>query len=662
MLKIDQSTTKQSLFKMLEQSTQQVGDLEILIDSLPAFMSTPIALNIFSYQVDKYPRKLIWKCQDKETAEMLQSCGFHVTRKATIQPVETNKPLVIEEPNQVETNPKVIEQSREYDLAQSTVEVAPPNHKTTAQNEAIKQHIAGDKQTTSEKPSQPHPQFQLALTPPQTVETKKPQATIISLKKNINERKSESAVNEQIKGHGKNLENSCNEFNSWQTWFNPRDRLNKDSLTKNYQYQPSSLLGDAEAISSEQDFDKWLHNVHNAKAAIDNLRNKQSTGSDIISSDLIKKNRRSRQQSLSKNFQLITGAVLTTCLLILFLLVFPTNVYTVEIESPLLEESTEVNIPVSDFSQKPIVVSTNSEIDATGRKEVETVNATGSAILVNQSGNAINLTNGGFYLVANGQRYKHEFDANLPRTIVVPSRNDLNGPRVEIEVRAVQEGAGANQPEDTRFSVINLKEQNVGNALFGLAVTPIQNKELSGDRVVTQSDLDLLATTNEGEIAQEIGREISNIQEEGIFTNPEWYVRAETDQEYNASVGDTKPEVSLATTTNLTLYYLPQEIIANKIKTENDKVEEVTEVLIKEQDGDFADPANQISLDIFYSYLEATEIDTNSVSQTLAKETDFVQAEQKLKEQYPYIKSIDKQEIGVQMPMVQPKIDINVVE
>ncbi len=87
MIKINNSTTKQSLFRMLEDAAKNSGDLYILVESLPAFMSTKIALNIFSYQIDKYPRKIIWESEHEYVLDLLESVGFTTPRQTKITPV-----------------------------------------------------------------------------------------------------------------------------------------------------------------------------------------------------------------------------------------------------------------------------------------------------------------------------------------------------------------------------------------------------------------------------------------------------------------------------------------------------------------------------------------------------------------------------------------------
>lgn len=625
MLKISNCTSKKNLFSLLESATSEKGDLEIYIESLPAFMSTQIALTIFSYQVDKYPRTIIWKCKDKETADLLQVVGFKAVRKTTIPTI------VVTETQTADTQAKEV-----------------PNIST--------QNI--------EKPNLPARQKENEN---KIVISSKHNPNLISAKNIINgiQTSTTKVQKEQIIENSKTIKNPAYGFNNWQQSLNtPRDRLSPGNITNEHIYSPSTLLGSNSPSNTDQDLDQWLKKIHFTKSAIDNLhgQNQENTDNTNISAELLRKQTTKTKKSLSKNFQLIVGAVLTTCIMILFLLIFPTTVYTVELNKILVEDSAELSFKTSDFNTKSVSLSTKSTMEATGTKEVETANAIGSAVLFNTSGNDLNLTNGGFYLVSGGKKYKHEFDANQGKVITIPARNDLNGPTVEIIIRAVEPGAGSNLSENTRFSIINLKEQNVGNALFGLSVTPIQNKELSGDKVATQSDFDLLKTTNEGKIAQNIGKEISNLQEEGVFTNADWYKQNSQELQYDSKIGEVKEKISLTTDSIFTIYTLPKELIEKNLKIKNSKIENLVEIVIKKQNGNFEEDKNIITLNLFYSYHEASQLDKIAISQTLKDKNNFNEVEQQLKSQYPEIKKIDKKDIGISLPMINPKIDINIVE
>lgn len=643
MLTINSSTSKKTLFEMLENAIDEKGDLEIIIDSLPAFMSTRIALTIFSYQIDRYPRQIIWRCQDKETVDLLQAVGFTAVRKLTIQPVLATAV-------DLETSPGYSEPVEESDrgekLTNSANPVAPDP--ATSVNKSLEVRSFEVKKTKIENP------LVISLKPKQT-QIAKSSAVLGTLRQRFQVGQLKMTTEEAASSH-------VFSFNSWQQSLKPRERLTPENITATHHYQPSALLDPGLGSTKEQDLDQWLRKVQITKSAIDSLRFRNTQEDDLVSRELLKNRATKKHQNLARLFQLVTGAVLTTSAIILFLLIFPTTVYTVELEKPLIEQSAEISFRVSEFNQKSVILSTKSTIETTGSKEIETANATGKAILLNTSGKDLNLTNGGFYLVADGKKYKHEYDPNQSRIITIPAGNHLNGPTVEIRIRAVEPGPAANLPENTRFSIINLKEQNVGNALFGISTTPIQNKELSGEKVATQSDFDLLKTLNEGKIAQELGKEIVAVQAADVFTNAEWYSQNSQNLEYDARVGEVKPKISLVTESVFTVYYLPKETIERKLKSQNTKIDDLVEVLIKKQHGSFEKSDNLINLDVFYSYRESLELDKGSISRTLASQKSLDEAEQKLREQYPQIKRIDKRETGLFLPMINPKIDIDIVE
>ncbi len=679
MIKINNSTTKQSLFRMLEDAAKNSGDLHILVESLPAFMSTRIALSIFSYQIDKYPRKIIWKSEYGYVLDLLESAGFTTIRQTKITPT-------LEKP---ETSPQ-----GDADSSKNFGQIKPENAVNTDLNAArnfVKEELQDSNKKLSdlvstskntnfnnqevttpqtnlplnsneENKQQPFTSSRLISQNQQIIlhTSAKPNSSLST--QNSSQQISTGANQTQPNPTENQNDANSNYFNSWKKWFSSKEKLNLLNLTKDYKYRPSSLLYEKnQTPQDDQDLDQWIKKIKNTKSAIDNIRIRETAFDEYISQNLLTKRIQTKRQ-LNKKFYLFLSSVLTTCLLVLFLFVYPTNVYTVEIENPEVQSSTTVNLPLSKFSQKSITVAVSSTIEATGTKEIETTNATGKAILLNTSGNAINLTNGGFYLVNGGQKYKHEFDPNLPEIITIPSRNDLNGPRIEIKIRAVNPGSAPNLPQDTKFSIVNLQEKSLGNALFAISTTPIQNKEVSGDRVITRSDLDLLKTLNEGKIAQELGKEIAKLQNDNVFTNPDWQIQNTVVLDFDGEVGEIKNTVTLVTQSVNTLFFLPREVLIDLIKLGNPKIDRVTEIIIKDQSGNFESSSSQISLELFFSYTEKYNIDKYLITQTLSSETDFSLAEQQLKQKFPNIKRVEKKETGLNMPMINPKISINIVE
>lgn len=682
MIKINNSTTKQSLFRMLEDAAKNSGDLYILVESLPAFMSTKIALNIFSYQIDKYPRKIIWESEHEYVLDLLESVGFTTPRQTKITPV-------LEKP---EISPQKLTDSTSENFGQIKTEDEANTDLDAAKNFAKKELkedsserssnlVFTTKNTNFNNEELVAPQ---ANSPLNNNEEKNQQAsinsrsvdqnqqTILRTSPNPNSNLVVQNSNQQINPDithttqqdltkGKNDVGS-NYFNSWENWFNSREKLHLLNLTKNYKYRPSSLLYEQNQTTQDnQDLDQWIKKIKNTKSAIDNIRIRETTFDDYISQKLLTKKLQTSRQ-LSRKFYLFLSSILTICLLVLFLFAYPTNVYTVKVKNPEIQSSTTVNLPLSKFSQKSVTVTVSSTIKATGTKEVETTNSTGKAILLNTSGNAISLTNGGFYLVNGGQKYKHEFDPNLPNVINIPPRNDLNGPRIEIKIRAVNPGSTANLPQDTKFSVVNLREKSLGNALFAISTTPIQNKEISGDHIITQSDLDLLKTINEGKIAQELAKEIAKLQNNNVFTNPDWQIQNTVVLDFDGKVGEAKNTVTLVTQSVNTLFFLPKDVLVELIKLGKPEIDRVVEVIIKDQSGNFESSNGQISLELFFSYIEKYNIDKYLISQTLSNQTDLSLAEQQLKQKFPNIKRVEKRETGLNMPMITPKISINIVE
>ncbi len=727
MFKLTKHTSKQEVFAVLE-ANLRLSNKEVLIfvDSLPPFMSTRIALSIFSYQINNYPKKLIWQTTDEGIYKLLSSVGFIVqnlvqtdnsnlssknvvgvdsqadssslkmgprmeikTNDLEDTTNQFNSNQTVGSPNNYRPVQKVTQTS--VAVESSELDISKPSTKTnwgslsSSNNQStgpVKIVATGSnsslvlvnskarsllefkqKLQTSSNDAVSHANQTLGNSRPVGLETDINLKTVADSKLTVESTTEDDSSITYSKSQ--DPKKYVNDFNAWQSSLNNQKstpKLNLDNLTKQTQYKSNKLLQENHFYSNhDQDLDQWLARIRHTKQAIDSTKLADSSNPKI-NAQIVSFQPKVRSTKIVKRLYLFTSAVLSMLLLMLLLITLPTNVYTIKIDNPLIESSTTISLPVSKFNKKIVSATVSSTIESTGTKEVETTNATGKVILVNASGNNISLTNGGFYLIKDGKKYKHEFDPNLPGIITIPARNDLNGPRIEVAVRAVNPGAGANLPENTRFSIVNLKEQTLGNALFAISVTPIQNKELSGDRVVTQSDLDLLASLNQGKLAQEVGKELAKLRSENLFTDPDWYTMQIANGQADAKVGQVQPKVTLTTEAVITLYYLPKDYLTQLIQSTNSEINQITDVVIKKYSGELSQLDNQISLDVFFNYTKKAQLDKNLIGQTLATEKDSTKAEELLKKQFPSIKKIEKREVGISIPIVSPKIQVEIVE
>jgi|GEM_PF-1607448 len=724
MFTLTKRTSKQELFTILEANLKLPNkEVLIFVDSLPPFMSTRIALSIFSYQINNYPKKLIWHTTDEEISKLLSDVGFVVQNLTQVDSpnvkssnvVSTdsqsaNSELVMEAQagvttsisettnqfvsNQTSNSPKNHRPIKELTQASVATKIGELNTSTPTAKANWDNAASSDKQSIKSVKTATQTGSSLVLVDSRArslLEFKqKVRVSSSYTTNNTNQTLGNSKpVNLEFGGGLKSTSQSklvaqsisadnlssdsklefskqyVKDFNAWQSWLNDQKttpKLNLDNLTKQTQYQFNKLLQEDKLYSNhDQDLDQWLAKIRHTKQAIDSSKLTNSTNSKV-NVQIVSFQPRARSTKIVKRLYLFTSAVLSLLLFVLLLITLPTNVYTIKIDNPLIESSATISLPVSKFNKKTVSVTVSSTIESTGTREVETTNATGKVILVNASGNNISLTNGGFYLIKDGKKYKHEFDPNLPGIITIPARNDLNGPRIEVTVRAVNPGAGANLPENTRFSIVNLKEQTLGNALFAISVTPIQNKELSGDRVVTQSDLDLLASLNQGKLAQEVGKELAKLRSENLFTDPDWYTMQITNSQADAKVGQVQPKVTLTTEAVVTLYFLSKDYLTQLVRDTNSEISQISDIVIKKYSGELSSLDNQISLDVFFSYNKKTQLDKNLIGQTLATQKDTSKAEELLKKQFPNIKKIEKREVGINIPIIAPKIELEIVE
>jgi hypothetical protein len=195
---------------------------------------------------------------------------------------------------------------------------------------------------------------------------------------------------------------------------------------------------------------------------------------------------------------------------------------------------------------------------------------------------------------------------------------------------------------------------------FGITISNVQNSQISGEKTVTDADHSLLLGTSESDLAKKRVEEIAKIQEDDIFTNPEWFKNTGSSYDFTQLVGTQVPEVALNVEVNTDIYYLPREVLENKIKEANQDVDTINQLALIETNGSFTEDQS-IALKIFYSYDKTSDISTQEVRSQI-KDADCHSSPADLQVQYPNIDYVDCRNLGVPIPGINPRVDVTIVK
>lgn len=683
MLQITNKTTKKELLQSLTQLANKKGELIINIDSLPSFIATEVSFNVFNYQISNYPREIQWRSENPKIvmflkdlqANLHEDCNKVETKQAEKNQSQTDtqihEQIKINKPESLKSHPHPTQQSFEKRIAKgygvTSYGVEPDraytekkgtnnlvnnqnqsNQYTQPQTESIKQGLTNPKVSNKSAPFAPPVPEKVAP----TLQNQKP----FSEKFLDQETYQPSSLikNEQFK---------TAETPKPQPQPQPQPpqevRQTVPQQSKNTFRNSASLLEGADMTEEElkDEMDGWLDRIYSAKEGLSKIKDEKKVKQ-------VKKDKRgsfvSGDKTPLKNLYFVTASLVVSFLIVGIFIFFPTNAYTVEINPSTIESSTIIKLDQKDFTEKKVELEAKSEIATTGTKELETTNASGTVSLINTSGGDINISNGRFYLYSNGKKYTPLKNDNYSKTITIPARNDLHGPEITVTVVASEAGTTYDLTKGATFTITNLYGLNVGRNLYGLAKEDILSADSSTKKYVTETDLDLLKTTNEGELAKQRVEEIGKIQDNETFTNQDWYVDTETRYKYTNKVGESVEKVGLETETTTQLYFLSKELLETEIINSNQEIYQIVEIRqIDITEGEFGEKGT-ITLDVFYKYSKKTDFNENEIKELL-KDGDYEEAKYQIQEQYPEV-YIEKKELGVKIPGIKPRADFNIVK
>lgn len=690
MLTITSQKTKKGILDALIRESKKKGELEIAVESLPSFLNTPVAFTVFSYQIGNFPRKIVWTSSDPAILSFLKNCDVQVREYGTksqerVGLINVSKKVLPRE--EVGGSDKVAiknDFSEEQDIQGETT-----NYGVSQYGGESGEHDSSFVENV-ERRMRRKAEAERGL-----------RESNFGLGGAGTFRYNEGAFN-YTSNKGENQNEAQNKISSSQVFsremkYNPGSYLSEDS---EQEVEPKSKTFVNQGYNMDDTFDAWLTKIDSTKEALEEIKTKQmqsmqnqSSEKQIVARDEIKTGLAPKKDTLAnkkwftnqakpkkikkdKNFG-ESFRVLTTkfgyyglaALLMVslfgssFLFFFPTNVYTIEVKVQPIQSGQILEIPVSEFDRKVIESNADFSVVPTGTKEVKTINSTGKVSLVNKSGNDITISNGRFYVEKDGKKYRAVYNNNYSKSITIPSRNDLTGKKVLVDVVAVESGKKYDQVKGEKLSILNLQGQSVGSLerLYARAYTDIKSQEGGSDKIVTKTDLDLLKTTNEGVLEKDRIDAMRDIQGGKYLTNPEWYVNSSYSLSYSHKQGEAADNVFLTTEATASIYYISKDIVASIIKKADPEVYNIEDIMVKTWSGNFNSQDSEIKLNVLYTYTKKLDLNKDQISQSF-EDKAFDNAKNRIKEDYPEVYSIKKKEFGLQLPGIKPRTDVDIVE
>lgn len=608
MISVNSSTLKKDLLTQLQSESDSHGDLYIELVSLPSYLNTPVAFTIFNYQINSYPRKIIWIANNDTIFSLLQNVEANIiTQKdySEIAPQLANSDVIEEDSEQNHTK-----NQSNHTVLSTQIQSKNDDQKDSNSSNAQKHH-----------PEHSHPQFEGTQFDSSTLFVSNPIIDSI------------------------------------------------DTITSPSIPSPSIISTNSQKIK-KQNFDQWLERLSATKEALDSLKTNSkdfSKPNDSANDNPIVARPSSHhldtytppqpQRTFSKKF--VVFATISVVFLILGAIsLFPTTAYTITLKAETEERSVELEIPTEEFARRNSRIEATAEGVSSGQQSLPTERAIGLVSLINPGNKEVTLDNGKFRLMYNNNEYEAVVNSTLTSTFKIPARNNLNGPAIEFTIQSRNTGAEYNLPESTQLEIVNFLGQKVCLTCYAVTISPIVNSQISGEKIITEADHSLLIGTIESDIAKKRISEVENIQEKDVFTHPSWYKNTGSDYTFSQPTGARAVSFSLKAVVTTELYYLPQSVVEQKIRQNNDQIQEFKNIALLETSGGF--DQSVIKVKMFYSFTKKSTISSDTLKQSI-KEANCKSDLVSLQQQHPSIDYVDCRNQGMQIPGIPPRVDLKIV-
>ena len=608
---VTSQTRQVTLLHNFTLAARQPGTLYVNVESLPIYLSTAIAFSIFSYKLKNYPRPIVWRSvsSDKETrvsvAELLREAP--VQADLAYEPVNSDL---------VET---LVDPADEEEVVEAASTETTPDPDPAAPGLAV---------LVEEPTSEPVPAAPLPATTVEEPVSAEPEPT------------PETAESDFDYDFNLVFSQAAAEVDQ-QAFF----------------AQHPEPVETGEKPKSLHEFDKWIGKIEATKVALDKMKGTDGEEEERIrvpgAADIPSGARGRQPKTVLFLSTLFSGVVGLMAALILF----PNTVYTLSVTPPVQTEEINLTVPTNAFSSQTVSLTEEATRPTSGSGENGTTRAVGRAAITNRTREAVVLDEGQYYLEADGARYILLGNETLPDSIVVPPEAQET---VEIPIQASEAGADYTLEAGRNLELLSL----VGTTLCAdcevRTITAVTPSEQVGTRTVAEADREVLRSETDSLIASKRVETYRGLAGSSTVSDPNWFQNEGSEYVFNHGVGETADELTLEVEVETRLYYLPRTDLEDVLRKENPEAAAIRDIQILSSAGSFGVDEN-ITLTLLYEYAQETEIDREVIRESL-QELGDVEAQAVIQEQFPAVRRISKQDTGVSIPGVKPRINLNIVE
>jgi hypothetical protein len=408
--------------------------------------------------------------------------------------------------------------------------------------------------------------------------------------------------------------------------------------------------------TTNNNLDEWLKRIETTRRSLEKIRQQNSNRSNrsLQAADIAKAASGAKMGWQSLSFL----SVFLTFIIVGFVSLFPTRVYTINVNPNSINQSTQITLPLNRFSSQEINLETTEtqNLDTKAKKEVD--RSIGQVEIVNSSGGAIAFDRSGIILTAqNGKTYRQVASPEDPATYRLPA----NGGSVTITIQATGDGDSFNLDAGEVLSLKNLRRESLGNKIQATVINQISNIVETEDKIVTERNYNSLKAISQDTFQEKIQESISAIDQNLYLTNPAWYRDFSSDYVFDKEVGQTSKELNLQAKAKTEIFYFPKIDLEKILRTQFNNIRTLQEVKLNSFEGSFNDINQQITLNLDFIYIEKTALNKDMISQTLSQK-DLESAKKDIIETYPNIESINELKNGIDMPGVPSLMEIEIRE
>jgi len=675
MLVIKYNQSVHEILQELKDLSRFKGEMKILVESLPDNLDSEIGLDHFVYMLSNYPRPIIWVTDNDHIFERLQQRALNVQRFNSFSS-KTDK--ILEEIDRLSN----FENQNSYQINVDQPSLPSFNLESTFLNPESSRRLLNINPVFDKEPKVEESSKYQA---PALIESSS-QANEYSYSKPLDLLTSKKPV--------QNLQITLPVFESSPSSANPSFSKNNNIISSTQELEEFDLLDADEerSISSKSaEISKMRSKIIASQEVLQSINQPVTAPKENLTNLIINqldhissleneepKPKATQSQNDSPTLAEIKLGFWSPLRYLYFLsfglvailsavgiaLGFPTVAYTIQVSPEKKESDALFSFEKNQINTQNFKFNLSAKSDTTGTISTTSTRAKGKVRLLNKTGANLELTFAKFYLSKGDNRYNPVYDSTQVQTINIPSKNNLSGPIVEIEIESgnVQSGGNYNLKEGDELTPVNLQGVPFGPNFTAVVSQEVTSNSSQSNRTVTDGDLRTLRSTIESNLLKDKQSKASEIDGKKYVSNINWSTNIESVFNADHKVGDSADSVSMTAAVSSDIYYLDKKNLVDQILARESKADQVTKIEISNGETAWNKDTQKLSLEVKYIYTLKSDISKDKlkeIAQNSGLNTD--DAVSKIKQTYPRISDVKSSVSGMPVP-INPHIEVDVVQ